>query len=353
MPFPNNKTFAELLLKSSFSFEHGLPFVLYRKPKEDQVNGIFQSNNELNSAVDFTERGFVFAPFEFNEKAILIRPDQVVTSNFETNTEAQSSQIKLTDEGKESHIQLIEAGIEEIKKGNLQKVVLSRKITVPRSKSPDAIYMDLLKNYPNAFCYLLYHPKVGMWCGATPETLVQIKVRKLKTMSLAATLPIDDPKQPNWGSKEIEEQQMVSDYIQKQLINKVDALSVSKAESIKAGNLWHLKSEITGSISTKANLKEIVKALHPTPAVCGIPMETAKNFIIQKEMYKRTYYTGVLGELNLWNQNEVALYVNLRCMELTEKNASIFVGGGITLASDPEREWIETQNKSRTMLNIL
>ncbi|WP_223826543.1 chorismate-binding protein [Flagellimonas sp. S3867] len=353
MPSPNNKTFTELLNKASFGIEQGQAFVLYRKPMEHQIIGIFQSDARLNSTIDFTESGFVFAPFDFDEDAILIRPDEVLISSFEAEFGNQTSKIKVSEDGKEAHLELVKSGIEEIKKGNLQKVVLSRTITIARAKSHDAIFRDLLKSYPNAFCYLFYHPKVGMWCGATPETLVQIKARKLRTMSLAATLPIDDGNQPNWGSKEIEEQQMVSDYIQKRLGPKMDALKVANAESFKAGKLWHLKSEITGTISAAINLKDVVKALHPTPAVCGIPVESAQTFITQQENYKRTFYTGFLGELNLWTQNELSLYVNLRCMELNANKASIFAGGGITLASEPEREWIETQNKSRTMLNIL
>lgn len=353
MPSPNKKTFSELINKSGLHIEQELPFVLYRKPKEQQVIGIFQSDSKLNSVVDFKESGFVFAPFDSTEDAFLIRPDEVIVSSLQRNSELVASDFNETAEGKETHIKLVDNGIKEIIKGNLQKVVLSRVIEVAYSKNPEDIFTNLLNNYPNAFCYLFYHPKVGMWCGATPETLVKVKEKQLKTMSLAATLPIGNAEKPIWGSKEIEEQQMVSDYIQKRLANKMDSLEVGKAETIKAGKLWHLKSEIAGRISNKTDLKEILEALHPTPAVCGIPVETAKNFILQQENYKRTFYTGFLGELNLGTQTETSLYVNLRCMELKETMAAIFVGGGITLASNPEREWVETQNKSRTMLNIL
>ncbi|WP_420322391.1 isochorismate synthase [Flagellimonas sp.] len=317
------------------------------------MTGIFQSDNELNVAKDFRERGFVFAPFDSDEHTVLIQPDEVYVSEIESRVTRPDSEIKLLDEGREVHLKLVEAGIKAIKKGDLKKVVLSRNIEADCSSNPEEIFTRLLNSYQNAFCYLFHHPKVGIWCGATPETLVQIKEKELRTMSLAATLPVDEFNPPKWGSKEIEEQQMVSDYIQKRLVDKLDALHIGQAESVKAGNLWHLKSEITGAISSKTNLKEIVQALHPTPAVCGIPVDAAKKFISNHENYKRSFYTGFLGELNLWNKNEIALYVNLRCMELLEKKAVIFVGGGITSASDPEREWIETQNKSKTMLNIL
>ncbi|MGW9686087.1 chorismate-binding protein [Flagellimonas sp. 2504JD1-5] len=350
---PKNKPFPDLIKAVSWGIDQKFPFAVYRKPKEEQVVGIFQSDNRLNVIKDFSERGFVFAPFDTAENTVLIRPDEVYVSKIISMATSPDSEIELLDEGKEIHLKLVEAGIKAIKNGGLKKVVLSRTMEADCSSNPEEIFTRLLNTYRNAFCYLFYHPKIGMWCGATPETLVHIKERELRTMSLAATLPINESKLPDWGSKEIVEQQMVSDYIQKRLANKLDALHIGPAESIKAGNLWHLKSEITGAIGPKTNLKEIVQALHPTPAVCGIPVEVAKKFISNHENYKRSFYTGFLGELNLWNQNEISLFVNLRCMALHEQKALIFVGGGITSASDPEREWVETQNKSKTMLNIL
>ena len=133
----------------------------------------------------------------------------------------------------------------------------------------------------------------------------------------------------------------------------MEELNLGGAESVRAGNLWHLKSEIKGKLLSKAKIGDIVTALHPTPAVCGIPMQAAKTFIMDNENYERTYYTGFLGELNIGDSKETHLFVNLRCMELASEKATIFVGGGITSASDPESEWTETQNKSMTMLNII
>lgn len=353
MLYPKTKSLHELLEKATFCIKNGLPFTLYRKPLENKIIGIFQADTDLHLAADFTERGFVFVPFNFEENAVLIKPNEIVFADFESDSKRTCSEVGGSNKGKETHIDLVERGIHEIEKGNLQKVVLSRKIEVVLSKSPEEVFRNLLENYPNALCYLFFHPKVGLWCGATPETLVQIKGRELQTMSLAATLPVENNDLPSWGSKEIDEQQMVSDYIATRLRPKLEDLNVGKAESIRAGDLWHLKSEIKGKLFKNASLKEIIATLHPTPAVCGVPTEIARDFINQNENYQRSFYTGFLGELNLWNNKELSLYVNLRCMRLKERKASIFVGGGITLASQPESEWIETQNKSRTMLNII
>ena len=172
-------------------------------------------------------------------------------------------------------------------------------------------------------------------------------------MSLAATIPFEEGKEPVWGQKEIEEQQMVSDHIEKKLDAFSDDVKLDTTKSVKAGNLWHLKTKISASLSPNTNVNEIIKVLHPTPAVCGIPVSQARAFILDNEGYDRAYYTGFLGDINLNSEDEISLFVNLRCMELTKNYATVFVGGGITASSNPEAEWIETQNKSQTMLNIL
>ena len=102
-------------------------------------------------------------------------------------------------------------------------------------------------------------------------------------------------------------------------------------------------------------LYSLVDLLHPTPAVCGLPKEAAKQFILENENYNRSYYTGFLGELNmgLQNKNDSHLFVNLRCMEIEKNEAYIYVGGGITKESNPEEEWEETVAKSNIMLKVL
>ena len=104
-------------------------------------------------------------------------------------------------------------------------------------------------------------------------------------------------------------------------------------------------------------LKTLIRALHPTPAVCGLPRENAKQFILENEQYNRSFYTGFLGELNFQKNKTVSesssLFVNLRCMNIIDKKVSIFVGGGITKDSNAKKEWEETVSKSKVMKRVL
>ena len=214
------------------------------------------------------------------------------------------------------------------------------------------IYKKLVQTYANAFVYVWFHPKVGLWFGATPETLLHFSEHSFKTMSLAGTQVYNEKEEVVWRSKELEEQQLVTDFIENQLKSIAFNLKVDKTKTVKAGNLLHLRTRVEGDLNKTATLKELIRSLHPTPAVCGLPRESAKRFINQNENYKRTFYTGFLGELNFENQKS-SLFVNLRCMSIEDKIASIYVGGGITKDSNAKREWEETIAKSKTMKKVL
>ena len=343
------------------SYKSNLPFVAFRKPNEESLSGFFMKNDSLFYTDDFSESGFVFAPFKADEKAILFPQkksefitEQLILENIVHN----ENKLSFDEESNENHILLVEKAITKINNSDLQKVVASR-IEEVHLFSFDLllVYKKLLQNYKNAFVYIWFHPKVGLWFGSTPETLLHIKDSSFKTMSLAGTQVYNSTENVVWKNKEIQEQQLVTDFIESQLEGISSNLKINKKETIKAGNLLHLRTKVEGHLHKKANLKSLIRALHPTPAVCGLPRVKANNFILKNENYKRTFYTGFLGELNLKdsesNVQYSQLYVNLRCMEVDENKASIFVGGGITKDSNAEKEWEETVFKTKTMKRVL
>ena len=366
--------FSDFLEKVDYQYKAGLPFTAYRKPNEAQVKAIFQNDMVIHEAKNFTEEGFVFAPFDSTSPAILLKPNKTETSIFSKKSNYfpdVDCEIDVSEVEKVSHINLVNEGIEEIKNGRLRKVVLSRAIKTETEINPISIFERLLDTYSSAFCYIWFHPKIGLWLGATPEKFLKLENGQLRTNSLAGTQPFTGNLEPTWGNKEREEQQLVTEYIHEALKEIASDVLVSKVSTIKAGNLLHLKTSISGKINPNL-LPEIIKRLHPTPAVCGLPKEVSKNFILKHENYDREFYTGFLGELNLTSQTKrnsdrkniengayrsikksTELFVNLRCLQVVDHKAVIYVGGGITKDSHPEREWEETANKSRTMLKVL
>jgi isochorismate synthase len=337
-----------------------LPFVVYSKPSTTSIIGLFQKNDVLYQATDFSEKGFVFASFdgassnlipENQSEKITVEKDGTPIYLFENNA------IKEDTEAKADFKNLVSLGIRAIEEERFKKVVLSRKEKVTTEDFDVATsFYKLIQLYPTAFVYCFYHPKIGTWLGATPEQLLKVDGPAFKTIALAGTQKDTGNSTIAWEDKEQKEQQFVTDYIVTKLVNKADELTVSKPYSIKAGNIWHIRTDISGVLNSDSNFQELVNLLHPTPAVCGLPKEDSKKFIIENENYNRDYYTGYLGELNMRSvNNELSsdLYVNLRSMQIENKNAYVYIGCGITKDSDPEKEWEESVNKSMTMKRVL
>jgi len=337
------------------------PFVVYRKPGKAVVSGVFQKSTALHVTTTYAEAGFVFAPFDAKDPSILFPLNAAVLyeeSYVSSEAEATPLEIKTVENSKNTHIHLVQDALERIAGGDFEKVVLSRKevLRIPKN-AVIVVFERLLAKYKNAFVYVWYHPNIGLWLGATPELLLAISGTKISTMALAGTQPYTGNLSVDWKEKELVEQQFVTDYIEQAIQPLCTAVQKSETSTVQAGNLVHLKTAITGELAQeKSTLEQLIKALHPTPAVCGLPRAAAKAFILKNEPYSRGFYTGFLGELNYSQAGTLqssSLFVNLRCMEISKQTAAIFVGGGITKDSDPEKEWEETVSKSRVMRSVL
>tara|TARA_R110000868_G_scaffold396129_1_gene668214 strand:- start:1962 stop:3086 length:1125 start_codon:yes stop_codon:yes gene_type:complete len=359
-------------------YNNKLPFVVYKKPDSEALNALFQTNDEVYKVDTYHETGFVFAPFDATSKSVLIplafaEEMKILYSNVKSAATKHTG-FSVNQEEKQKHIKLIEQGILSIDNQELQKVVLSRQEVVNISNvNLMSLFEKLLNTYPLAFVYCWYHPKNGLWLGATPETLMKIEGNQFSMMALAGTQEYKGCLDVIWENKEKEEQQIVTDFIIENIKPLAEHIKISEVETVRAGNLLHLKTMVSARIKTgKLNLKEIISDLHPTPAVCGFPKLKAKQFILKHEHYNREFYAGYLGELNYEKKINTRsskrnienrayavtkkctqLYVNLRCMQIKDNKALVYVGGGITKESDSEKEWDETVSKSMVIKSIL
>ncbi len=351
------------------------PFVFYRKPNEFNVYQINQNNNDINYLNDYNQKGFIFAPFKNISKSIIFPLEKSTYSKNNFIVEkCTSNKITYPNSNKEEHIRLVAKTIDFIKNNNVPKIVISRKEELQLSEfNLIKTFENLLNTYQTAFVYIWHHPKIGTWLGATPETLLQTKNNHFKTMALAGTQEYINSINVNWKEKEIQEHQFVTDFITDELIKMNINCNVSDTKTIKAGNLLHLQAEISGRLKSTTQIEDLIKALHPTPAVCGLPKEKAKDFILKNENYNREFYTGFLGELNFekdkrqqknnrrnienhayqYKEKQTNLFVNLRCLQVNNNTISLYIGGGITKDSNPEKEYLETVAKAKVMKSIL
>lgn len=350
----------DLFNKIETQIQSGNSFAIYCKPGSDIVNGIFQNNSEKYLLNDFSKKGFVFAPFD-GETICFIPADYSdilsVSIDKDDYTFPEAQQPAIDQTAKVSFEALVQNSVEAIKSGTFEKLVVSRKelVEIGEVKIIE-IYKRLLYIYPNAFRYCFYHPDSGLWMGATPEQLLKVENKTLHTVALAGTQLYKEGEKAVWGDKEKEEQQFVTNYIIDSLKEYTQQIVHTEPYTLRAGNIVHIKTDITAELKETGNLKNVVDILHPTPAVCGLPKLKAKQFLLQNEGYDRNYYSGYLGELNLdfaTGQPKTNLFVNLRCMKVEASTTHIYIGCGITKDSDPQKEFIETVNKSITMRRVL
>ncbi|GAB2451486.1 hypothetical protein GCM10011375_36970 [Hymenobacter qilianensis] len=263
----------------------------------------------------------------------------------------------------EEYTALVRRGVAAIEQGEVQKVVSSRATRQLLPPSFDALqaFEDLQARYPQAFVSLVSAPGAGTWLGATPEVLAEVTPEgTFRTMALAGTQPLTPgltAQKAIWRQKEIEEQALVARYIVscfKQLrLREYDEIG---PRTVVAGELLHLRTDFAvhlRQVPFPSLGTDMLRLLHPTSAVGGMPRQAALDFLQQYEGYDRAYYSGFLGPVNLPQAGVARLFVNLRCMQLRPTEAILYAGTGLTIDSDPEREWEETELKLQTAGAVL
>ncbi len=232
------------------------------------------------------------------------------------------------------------------------KLVLARKAVEPRDTdvSPTELFSRACKLYPRLFIALFSAPQCGTWLVSTPELLVNRTGAGCHTMALAGTMPYKGDAQPEWNKKNIDEQQFVTSYILDTISPFTKNITINGPHTVRAGELLHLRSQITFTDDTAAPSSEIIEALHPTPAVCGLPKQAAMQFITGNEHSPRDYYSGFCGPSD--SNGNTRLFVSLRCMRICHNSYELFAGGGILKASTEESEWNETESKMSTMRRL-
>ena len=344
---------------------------------------------ELSSVFALSGRqGFVIAPFTPDEAhpVILLHADVSVETRPETwlpdgpseyaSLRSQAEEILLSarqqpsaNGGTKSHYMIDFANFHsQIMAGQFSKIVLARccHVSDKDGKNPFDLFVEACRLYPRMMVALVAAPRCGAWLVATPELLLEGDGTTWTTISLAGTMRLSDdqlsfdepPSQMihddgkiKWSIKNIQEQRFVSTYITESLEQVATDIEENGPYTMRAGNLVHLRSDFRFTIADTGRLGELLYTLYPTPAVCGVPKDAARDFIRSNEFAPREYYSGFMGMLS--PDAETHLYVSLRCMRITSDGFSLYAGGGLLPDSEMETEWRETEDKMDTMKALL
>lgn len=349
-------THIELTLLLDDLIKQGKSFACFRIPGQEKICLIKQEYGEpciLNDMQSLNDQsGFIIAPFFIQEETPLVfitgKKQTILLEHYKENDDTVTVENPYPID--EVYKQRFEVFINALKNNELDKLVLSRKFECkrPDNFSPGTTFQKACRWYIRSYIYLFYTPQTGTWLGSTPEIILSGEGKNWHTVALAGTQRIKNGKLPeSWDDKNKREQALVAQYIKSQLAT----LGITPHEegpyTVRAAELVHLKSDFTFNLPNNSYLGDLLKLLHPTPAVCGLPKEKAYQFIRENEGYNRRYYSGFIGMLDL--ENGTDLYVNLRCMEIMDNKLCLYAGGGLLSSSTLEEEWQETEDKLFTI----
>ncbi|GLU48925.1 isochorismate synthase [Nocardiopsis ansamitocini] len=249
----------------------------------------------------------------------------------------------------------------------LRKVVLARCLRVRGSEPVDVaqVLANLARRDRSGFTFAMNLPEraagTRTLIGASPELLVAKRGRSVTSNPLAGSAPRSaDPTLDQQravalltSAKDRYEHAVVVDAVVEALRPHCRGLDVpAEPELIGTATMWHLSTRVSGELRDPTTPSHtLVKALHPTPAVCGTPTAAAHRAITGIEPFDRGFYTGAVGYTDAAGDGEWV--VTIRCADTEGRDLELFAGGGIVPESDPEAELAETSAKLRTLLLAL
>lgn len=244
--------------------------------------------------------------------------------------------------------------------GDVKKIVLSRRseIYLDKDISPIAIFNVLNKMNPDAFCFYCEIDEKNIFLGASPERLYIRHFREIKSDALAGTRPrganeiVDKELEEELinSAKDIQEHAYVLDCI-KNAYEGICETRTDNGDTVvrKYVKVQHLFNEISGILKFGLNDLDIIRKIHPTPAVGGIPAKKSMGYLRDIEQYDRGWYAAPIGWLS---KDKAEFAVGIRSGLIKDNRLILYAGAGIVNGSDPESEWNEIDNKLMNFLRI-
>jgi len=259
----------------------------------------------------------------------------------------------------DEYLGLVSKALKEIEAGNMTKVVTARSLCLPANLNSAALLQRLKTRHPSCATFAFAHGS-QVFLGASPEKLVNVEGDRLETAALAGSRPRHE--HPGADAqlraellahpKERKEHQIVIDDIRESLTTVGVQLDPPVATGVmKLRRIQHLHTPISGTLPQDTDILDIVKALHPTPAVAGLPRQRSQDWIDNHESMDRGWYAAPVGWITPNGSGEFR--VALRSALLSDTSLTLFAGGGIVEGAEPHHELAETATKFEALLGAL
>ncbi|MFB7852091.1 MULTISPECIES: isochorismate synthase [unclassified Streptomyces] len=263
----------------------------------------------------------------------------------------------------EQYAASVAAAVERMWKGEFSKVVLARTLRIDATDPFDvaAMLQRLARRDPSGYTFALPTGPDRTLLGASPELLVSRQGSRVVANPLAGSVPRSDDLAEDVrraaalleSAKDLHEHAVVVNAVEESLARYCTDLTVPvRPTLVRTATMWHLSTTVTGRLrSLDTAALELACALHPTPAVCGTPTDTARRVIRESEGFDRGFFTGMVGWGDADGDGEWV--VTIRCAEAEPTSLRLYAGAGVVAASEPEAETAETAAKFRTFLGAV
>ncbi len=308
--------------------------VRYRLPGEgEQEHHITGHSRIVSVHEDNWPEGFVMRPFHITPQC----PFLMICEGEDDGTDSGCNLPLHEEQNYPEVFQYFHSHIGEGKE--FRKLVLSHPFRC-MGMQKETLYNLLKEKYPNALVYWVESPIAGCWIGATPEVLLEGSGKQWRTMALAGT----KTREEEWDIKNREEQSLVASFIMERLLPTGISVEASSPHTYSIGTLQHLCTDFDLTLPEHYSMPALLRILHPTPAVCGVPQREAMHFILRHEGYDRRYYAGIVGPYH--PEGDTRLHVNIRCTQFYgDGSAYVYAGSGLMPDSTAMEEWAEINRK--------
>ena len=257
---------------------------------------------------------------------------------------------------------MIEQAQEQFHLTALEKVVLARVCEVRQDELIDINgALDYLQTtYADCYTFLFEPQPYHAFFGATPELLAATQGDTLTTMGLAGSIQRGTTASEDEAlaaellnsTKDRHEHALVVAAIRQRLTPLTRSLTMPDGPTIyQLQNIQHLYTPIQGRLRQPMGILPLVETLHPTPALGGAPRDLALQFISEAESVPRGWYAGPVGWID--HQLDGTFGVAIRSAVAQRRRVWLYAGAGIVDASEPEKEWAETDWKFRPIRSAL
>ena len=255
----------------------------------------------------------------------------------------------------------VRSALESIAVNELSKIVIAHAIDIRSSVPFDVINSlhNLRDRHSDCYIFAIGNAQKQNFIGASPERLVSIQNGQLVTDALAGSAPRGKSTSEDlqWASillknrKEKREQKAVSDFI----LDKLKLMGLKPhqlpLQLLSLSNIQHLWTPIYAHLSKDIKPLDVVRQLHPTPAVAGVPRGVVCKKISNYEKFDRALYAAPLGWVD--QDDNCEFVVGIRSALIEQNQARLYAGAGIVSGSNPDKEFIEIQLKLQSLLKAL